>query len=42
MRRLLERVGARPIILCVVDMVLPNNSIERIRAIADLVEEHAL
>jgi hypothetical protein len=41
-RRLLDTVGARPIILCVVDMVLPNNSIERIRAIADLVEGHAL
>jgi hypothetical protein len=42
MRRLLDRVGARPIILCVVDMVLPNNSIERIRTIADRVEGHAL
>ncbi len=42
MQRLLETVGSRPIILCVVDMVLPNNSIERIRAIADRVERHAL
>jgi uroporphyrinogen-III decarboxylase len=42
MRCLLEIVGDRPIVLCVVDMVLPNNSIERIRAIADLVERHPL
>jgi hypothetical protein len=41
-RALLERVGSRPIILCVTDMVLPNNSIERIRAIARMVEEHVV
>jgi hypothetical protein len=39
-RRLLATVGGGRIILCVVDMVLPNNPIERIRAVADLVEQH--
>lgn len=40
--RILATVGSEPIILCVADMVLPNNSIERVRAIAELVEDHVL
>ena len=39
---LLEVVGNRPIILGVGDMVLGNNLIERVRHIADVVEQHAL
>jgi hypothetical protein len=42
MHSLLETIGDRPIILCVADMVLPNNSIDRVRAIADLVDQHRL
>jgi hypothetical protein len=38
----LDTIGSRPIILCVTDMVLPNNMIDRLRAIAELVEEHVL
>jgi len=37
-RRLLESARDRPIILDVVDMVLPNNSIERVRTLAEMVE----
>jgi hypothetical protein len=40
--RLLETIGPRPVILGVGDMVLPNNSIERVRCIAELVEGHTL
>lgn len=36
--QLLETIGDRPIILGVGDMVLPNNSIERVRHIAQLLE----
>jgi hypothetical protein len=41
-RRLLELGSEHPFILNVVDMVLPNNSIERIRTIAEMVEAHRL
>ncbi len=37
-QRLLATIGDRPIILGVGDMVLPNNSIERVRHIADCLE----
>ena len=40
--RLAETIGGRPIILGVGDMVLPNNSIERVRYIANLVETGTL
>lgn len=40
--RLLQIVGSRPIILAVTDMVMYHNSIERIREIARLVEEHPI
>jgi len=40
--RLLELVGDQPIILGVGDMVMANNSIERVRYIADRVEQHAI
>lgn len=39
---LLEMLDGRPIILNVVDMVLPINDIERVRRIAEIVEEHTL
>lgn len=39
---LLVMLDGRPIILNVVDMVLPINEIERVRRIAEIVEEHAL
>ncbi|NJN80975.1 MAG: hypothetical protein HC802_00915 [Caldilineaceae bacterium] len=39
--RLLETVSKRPIILCITDMVLPINDIERVRAIAERVEGYA-
>ncbi len=42
MQNLLATVGSRPIILNVTDMVLPNNSIDRIRRIASLVENHVI
>ena len=41
-RGLLRTVRDRPIILGVGDMVLPNNSIERVRRIAEMVEEHVV
>ena len=40
--RLLATIGDRPIILCVVDLVMSINSIERIRYIAEQVEAHPL
>lgn len=40
--RLLRSVGSRPIILAVSDMVMYHNSIERIREIAKIVEEHPI
>ncbi len=39
---LLEMLDGRPIILNVVDMVLPINEIERVRRIAEIIEEHEL
>ena len=39
---LLQTVGERPIILCITDMVLPINHIERVRAIAQRVEDFPL
>lgn len=39
---LLEIIGGRPLILGVGDMVLPNNSIERVRHIARLVESRTV
>jgi hypothetical protein len=41
-RNLLVKLDRRPIILNVVDMVLPINEIERVRRIAEIVEEHAI
>jgi hypothetical protein len=38
LERLAETIGGRPVILGVGDMVLPNNSIERVRYIANLIE----
>lgn len=40
--QVLSTVGDRPIVLGVGDMVVPVNLIERVRYIADRVEEHAL
>lgn len=40
--RLLQAVGDQPIILGVGDMVMANNLIERVRYIADRVEEHEI
>jgi hypothetical protein len=40
--RLFETIGGQPIILGVGDMVLPNNSIERIRYIAQQVDMRKL
>ena len=40
--RVLKLVGDRPIILGVGDMVMANNLIERVRYIADRVEEHEI
>ena len=39
---LLEMLDGRPIILNVVDMVLPINEIGRVRRIAEIIEEHEL
>lgn len=41
-QHVLETVGERPIILGVGDMVMGNNLIERVRYIADRVEEHII
>lgn len=41
-RRVLETVGDQPIILGVGDMVMGNNLIERVRYIADKVEQHVV
>jgi hypothetical protein len=40
--RLLETVGDKPIIFGVGDMVMPNNSVDRVQYIAERIEEHAL
>jgi len=40
--QLLETIGGRPIIFGVGDMVMGNNSIERVRYIADKVEAHEI
>ena len=41
-RRLLQTIGDRPIILGVGDLVMGNNLIGRVRYIADRVEDHAI
>jgi hypothetical protein len=38
----LKLIGGHPIILGVADLVMPNNSIERVRYIADRVENHSV
>lgn len=39
---ILETVGDRPIILGISDLVMPNNLIERVRYIAERIEQHVL
>jgi hypothetical protein len=41
-RHLLRTTGNRPLILCVTDMVLPHNAIDRVRTIAAMVQDHPL
>ena len=40
-QRLLETIGDRPIILGVGDMVMGNNLLERVRYVANRIEDHA-
>jgi hypothetical protein len=40
--QLLETIGGRPIILGVGDMVMGNNLIDRVRYVADRIEEHSI
>ncbi len=42
MEHLLAKVGRKPIILSVVDMVMGHNSVARIRYIAELLERHVI